>query len=265
MGSPFPGMDPYLEGDMWQEFHGRLASAISAQLMPRLAPNYVALLARRYSVTHHYVLDGPLVLGTRPAERAIYPDVSVTRIEETQAAYEFATPDDEIDGGDGEQVPQLAVEIRDVAERRLVTVIEILSPANKYEPGYGEYLQKRAELLQTDAHLLELDLLRRGSRVTLSRPLPPSPYYAILNRGTRRVNEIFTLPLQGRLKVLPVPLLAPDKDVPLDLQAAVDACFALVGYERLLPYRQPPPPPELPPEELAWVEERLREAGLRER
>ena len=24
MPSPFPGMDPYLEGDMWQEFHDRL-------------------------------------------------------------------------------------------------------------------------------------------------------------------------------------------------------------------------------------------------
>lgn len=264
MGSPFPGMDPYLEGDMWQEFHERLASEISAQLMPRLAPNYVALLARRYTLAQTYVLDGPLVLGSRPAGRAFYPDVSVTRIEEVQAPYEFATPDDEIDGDGDEQVPQLSIEIRDVAERRLVTVIEILSPANKYEPGYGEYLQKRAELLQSKAHLLEIDLVRRGARVGLARPLPPSPYYAILNRANRRVNEIFTLPLRERLKVLPIPLLPPDRDVPLDLQAAVNACFALVGYERLLPYDEPPPLPELSSEEQAWLEERLREAGLRE-
>ena len=38
MPSPFPGMDPYLEGDMWQEFHETLASAMRAQLMPLLTP-----------------------------------------------------------------------------------------------------------------------------------------------------------------------------------------------------------------------------------
>ena len=48
MASPFPGMDPYLEGEMWQEFHETLASAIGTQLMPRLRPKYVALLAKRY-------------------------------------------------------------------------------------------------------------------------------------------------------------------------------------------------------------------------
>jgi hypothetical protein len=258
-------MDPYLEGELWQEFHNTLAGEIRAQLMPRLAPNYVALLARRYVATRRYVLDGAVAISGRASERVIYPDVSVTGIEETQAPYLFATPDDEIDGDGDEQVPQFSIEIRDLAERRLVTVIEILSPANKFEPGLGAYAQKRQELLQSQAHLLEIDLLRRGARVELARPLPPSPYYAILNRANRRVNEIFTLKLRERLKRLPVPLLPPDKDVPLDLQAAVEACFALVGYERLLPYHEPPPPPELSPDDLAWLEERLREAGLRER
>ncbi len=51
MPSPFPGMDPYLEGDMWQEFHETLASAMRAQLMPLLAPLSVALLAKRYILT----------------------------------------------------------------------------------------------------------------------------------------------------------------------------------------------------------------------
>ncbi|RIK16070.1 MAG: hypothetical protein DCC52_18030 [Chloroflexi bacterium] len=29
MASPFPGMDPYLEGEMWMEFHDRLINQIS--------------------------------------------------------------------------------------------------------------------------------------------------------------------------------------------------------------------------------------------
>ena len=72
MPSPFPGMDPYLEGDLWQEFHETLASAIRAQLMPRLAPKYVALLAKRYA------LDRPsLGVFDAPPARVIYPDVHV--------------------------------------------------------------------------------------------------------------------------------------------------------------------------------------------
>lgn len=72
MPSPSPGMDPYLEGEMWQEFHDRLANQISAQLMPLLAPKYVALLAKRY------VLDHPaLGIFDVPPERVIYPDVHV--------------------------------------------------------------------------------------------------------------------------------------------------------------------------------------------
>jgi hypothetical protein len=43
MASPFPGMDPYLEGDLWQEFHAKLAHEIKSQLMPQLRPKYVAL------------------------------------------------------------------------------------------------------------------------------------------------------------------------------------------------------------------------------
>src|SRR5207248_5558314 len=72
MASPFPGMDPYLEGELWQEFHETLASAVRAQLMPRLAPKYVALLAKRYT------LDRPaLGVFNAPPLRVVYPDVHV--------------------------------------------------------------------------------------------------------------------------------------------------------------------------------------------
>ncbi len=42
MPSPFPGMDPYLEGYLWPDVHHRLATQISDQLMPVLRPRYVA-------------------------------------------------------------------------------------------------------------------------------------------------------------------------------------------------------------------------------
>ena len=47
MPSPFPGMDPYLEGYLWPDVHHRLATPISDQLMPMLRPRYVARIEIR--------------------------------------------------------------------------------------------------------------------------------------------------------------------------------------------------------------------------
>jgi len=212
-GSPFPGMDPYLEGDLWQEFHDRLANQISEQLLPLLRPKYVALLSKRYVIN--------------------------------------------------KEIPLLSVEIRDAAERRLVTVIEILSPVNKQGDGLREYLEKRASILQTQTHLLEIDLLRGGSRIPLIGNLPSTPYYIFLSRFTHRPRtSVWAVGLRDRLPVIPVPLLPPDPDAPLDLQSAVNACFDLVGYERLLDYARPLSAPELSAEDAAWVKAQIETAQV---
>jgi len=264
MSSPFPGMDPYLEGEMWQEFHGRLANQISEQLLPRLAPKYVALLAKRYA------LDRPVLsILDVPSERVIYPDVHVAALREradvafAPVGVGVAEPPFELLSPIPEQVPLLSVEIRDVAERRLVTVIEILSPVNKRGEGWRDYVDRRTELLQTRTHLLEIDLLRQGTRIPLVGELPPTSYYVYLSRTQRRPRtQVWPLQLRDRLPAVPVPLLSPDPDVPLDLQAAVKACFDLVGYERLLDYAAPPPPPPLSEADAAWAAEVLRSAGF---
>ncbi len=161
-----------------------------------------------------------------------------------------------------EQVPLLGVEIRDVAGRQLVTLIEILSPVNKRGEGAHEYADRRLELLQTRTHLLELDLLRQGTRIQLLGELPRAAYYAFLSRCERRPNtQVWAIQLSQNLPKLPVPLLPPDPDVSLDLQAAVKACFDRVGYERLLDYSAPLTPPPLNEEEQAWVADRLRESS----
>jgi len=67
--------------------------------------------------------------------------------------------------------------------------------------------------------------------------------------------------LRQPLPTVAVPPLPPDHDVPLDMQAAVRACFDLVGYERLLDYTSPLPPPELSAEDTAWVNKILRATG----
>lgn len=255
MASPFPGMDPYLEGDMWQEFHDRLANQISVQLLPRLQPKYVALLAKRY------VFDRAAVgvLDLPPEQRILYPDVHVVKIGEAAPVYTAVTPPTIVLNSDmGEEVPILSLEIRDVAERRLVTVIEILSPVNKRGDGAREYAERRNQLLRTRTHLLEIDLIRRGGRILLDGHYPIAPYYVYLSRFTNRPKTaVWAIQLRDILPVVPVPLLPPDEDVPLDLQTAVTACFNLVGYERLLNYHEPPPPPAFSETDAAWITTQL--------
>jgi len=255
MPSPFPGMDPYLEGELWQEFHETLAGSIRALLMPLLTPTYVALLTKRY------VLDVP--------PGAIYPNIlhrvpvgGGAPVAVAEGAPGVTAPSAELPTY--VEAPQLSIEIRDVAHRRLVDVIEIISPANTFGDGAREYLDRRRELLRANVHLLEIDLVRQGARIPLAGATPPAAYYVYLSRTQRRpFTQLWAMALPDTLPTVPVPLLPPDPDVPLDLQAAVDACFALVGYERLIDYTQTPPPPVLPPEDLAWVDATLRAAGLR--
>ena len=249
--SPFPGMDPYLEGEMWQEFHQTLANQIRAQLMTTLPPKYVALLAR-YNVIDY---SGLSIAGLS-SKQTIYPDVQVTEIKEAIATYEaVSTPTVELVSPIPEKVPMIRIEIQDVAERRLVTVIEILSPVNKQGQGFQDYVAKRTTLLQTSTHLLEIDLLRAGERIPLIGELPSAPYYVFLSRFTRHPHtEVWSIQLREPLPTVPVPLLPPDPDVPLSLQKAIDACFDLVRYhERLLDYTQPLPLP-LDAEDAEWVE-----------
>lgn len=258
--SPFPGMDPYLEGEWWQDFHDRLANQISTQLMAVLPEKYVALLKR------YYVIDyAGLNLVSSSGKRGIYPDVHVAEVRETTLEYEaIAMPSADLLSPLPEKIPLLRVEIRDVVEHRLVTVIEILSPANKIGTGFNEYVDKRTALLRTETHLLELDLLRFGERIPLiGGELPPAPYYIFLSRFNRRPHtEVWPVQLSERLPTVPVPLLPPDVDVPLILQHAVQTCFEVVRYhERLLDYTQPPPPPPLKPDELEWVQSIIKQEG----
>ena len=162
-----------------------------------------------------------------------------------------------------EEVPVLSVEVRDVANRRLVTVIEILSPVNKMGEGALEYADKRLALMGTSVHLLEIDLLRLGQRLLFESDPPPADYYVYLSRFTKRpITEIWPIGLRERLPVVPVPLLPPDADVALDLQRAVDACYDLVHYERLLDYTAAPPPPPLSEADAGWVAETVSSSSV---
>lgn len=63
--------------------------------------------------------------------------------------------------------------------------------------------------------------------------------------------------LQERLPRFPVPILYPDPDIVVDLGAIVKEVYERGAYARRLDYTQPPPPPELSPEDQKWLNELL--------
>ena len=247
-------MDPYLEGSLWTTVHFSLSAEIVRQLAPKLRPRYLVLPAERF------VMESPESVAITAAD--MYPDVGVAEsgspriIRETAAAVPL-----QIATVIPSPVPHVTIEIRDVARRELVTAIEVLSPTNKRGNGYDEYLAKRRRILLSPAHLLEIDLLRRGKRVPMKESLPPAPYFVFLSRAEKRpVADVWPIALSDSLPTVPIPLLSDDDDAFLDLQAAFTAMYDLLGYDLAVDYSRPPEVP-LKAEAAVWVEERLQTAG----
>jgi len=246
-------MDPYLEGDLWPDVHQALAGQIRRQLMPLIQPEYVARISRYVVEDTHPESD----LGI------MYPDVGIflgqpgKEVRESSIVYGSnktpAPPDFSIPILPPVEVHIPVVEIRDARENRLITAIEILSPVNKRAPGLDLYLQKRMRLHQSGVHLLEIDLLRRGTRPVQHPRLQNSAYLIALTRAGFAQTDIWPVDLRSALPVVPVPLSAPDEDVPLDLQQALREVYAEAAYHLSIQYTSEPPPPKLSEADLNWV------------
>jgi hypothetical protein len=251
-------MDPYLEGDLWTTVHTDLCAEIARQLAPKLRPKYVALSTRRVVLAPPD--DNERLAGQR------FPDVGILSSHPPDSALTAAvtTAPLILRADVPEPIPHVSVEIRDVAERRLIACIEVLSPTNKRGPGREEYAAKRFQILSGDAHLVEIDFLRIGTRFPTGQPLPAVPYFVFVSRsGHRHEVEVWPVALAHPLPSVPIPLLAGDAPVPLDLQQALGVIYDIIGYDELVDYMRPPPGP-LTPGEAAWVEEQLRRSGRRQ-
>jgi hypothetical protein len=248
-------MDPYLEAPhIWEDFHANLAMEIQRQLAPGLRPRYVAAL--NPTVTY----DEVVVEKTY----RVKPDVSVWQVDEQPWGGEaVAIAPAPLLGHVvlEEPIKLYSVEIREAATGLLVTAIEILSPVNKRpsHEAFEDYRRKRRDLLRSSVHLMEIDLLRTGHRPPLITPLPEAPYFVFLHRGDRRPEvEIWPLRFQHSIPLLPVPLLDPDPDAPLDLGRAIQTIYDAAAYDLRLDYHQPPPKPDLAPQDAEWIESRLQ-------
>lgn len=260
MPSPFPGMDPYLEVDEWQEYHVNFIVEIQRQLMPLLRPRYRARIERRVYLERE----------TSQAQQ-FQPDVQIQRrrspskARSTQAVvatiepkvYQLPMPEEH-------REPFLT--IRDYKANEVVTVIELLSPTNKRpgSDGFREYHKKRDKLLKMQVQLVEIDLLRGGSRLRTVSPLAESTdYCAYVHRhGEFPDVEVYEWGLRDPLPTIPVPLAEPDGDVPLNLQAAFTHFYDDGFYGDIVDYDVPLAPP-LRRADVTWAKRILAKRNAR--
>jgi hypothetical protein len=229
-------MDPHLEGSEWISVHAELSSEIARQLAPKLRPKYIVRTTRRF------VTEIPEDVAISMGD--IYPDVIVSKVAEQSEAYgstvTLIPSPIQIATIIPARVPLVSIEIRDVAQRELVTAIEMLSPTNKRGEEYHEYLDKRPRILYSTAHLIEIDLLRKGQRVPTQKTLPPAPYFIFLSRAERRpIMDVWPVQLNMALPTIPIPLLPGDIEPTLDLQLALNTIYEALNYDLSVDYTQP--------------------------
>jgi hypothetical protein len=247
-------MDPYIEGsDLWRDFHSDLAGEIRARLNELLGPRYYAY--SEVTITYDVV-----ELGAE-RRRIGWPDGGIVGEKNApspvSAAVALAPAPIQNRVPVRAPVKLFTVEIRRAGENKLVTSIEILSSVNKKRghEAFEAYRRKREALLDSDVHLIEIDLLRGGERPPLLDPVPPAPYCVMVSRIEQRpIVSVWPIHLHETLPIIPVPLLPLDSDAPLDLGAVVASVYKRGAYERQLDYAQALPPPPLTASERAWVE-----------
>ena len=246
MPSPCPGMDPYLEApELWPDLHHEMISIIRETLNRQLRPAYHAMVEDRV-----YISD-----ESDPGRSVIVPDVAIlapgraeanqtspatgVRSESDLAVAEPVVATTMID----DEIHEARVVIYDGAGRTVVTVIEVLSPTNKIvgSRGRANYEAKRRDVLQSPAHLVEIDLLRTGVPIYSGERLPPHDYLVhVSRRGERPQGTMWPILLTQRLPVINIPLLSKDPDAKLDLGQLFDTAYERAAYEMVVDYTKPP-------------------------
>lgn len=263
MKSPFPGMDPYLERH-WGDVHSSFLVYARNQLNAQLPDDLQARVEESVGVE----IDDRM-------SHTLYPDVRVSgqsereSTEEPRSAPAVAAAEPYVLLLEDEPRTERHLEIVELQGRgRVVTVIEVLSPANKVGiDGRAAYVRRQREYLEAGVNLVEIDLVREGDFVLAApeRRIPSAmrtPYLVCVRRAaTSDRAELYSIGLRRALPNIRVPLRPSDRDAVLELQPLIDACYRDGRYHRI-DYRLEPVP-RFGEEDSRWIDQLLRDKGLR--
>jgi hypothetical protein len=258
-------MDPYLEAH-WGDVHTSLVTYARDQLQAKLPDDLVAR-AEEYLAVEVEDEEKP---------RSYYPDIRVSQEPGIgPAAEQSGAPPAGIAVADPVIVPLTddpptlhSLRIYDRG-RRVITAIEMLSPANKIGlAGRKAYRRKQRDLIEGGVSLVEIDLCRDGDYVLYPPEwrLPADcrgPYrISVVRAGQTDQAEVYRASLRSPLPTIRVPLRQSDADVALDLQSLLAQCYENGRYARSIDYRLEPVPP-LQDEDRTWANGLLTEKKLR--
>ena len=95
-------------------------------------------------------------------------------------------------------------------------------------------MSKRHEIMNSEVHWVEIDLLRAGTPSVTDPPLRPSDYRILVSRGDQRTRtRYWPVSVRQPLPVIGIPLRGKDLDVPLDLGAVFRSGYDRAAYDRL--------------------------------
>lgn len=244
MQPKFPGMNPYLENpDLWSEVDFGLIAVLARTLNAVITPKYRAAVEKR-------VYADSLLVGI--------PDVSVF-----QQGTEAASPQRTtatlseplvVTVPIAEETQERFLEIREVGTGTVVTVVEVLLPKNKRAgEGKVKYDAKRQTVLNSTAHLVEIDLLRTGEPKPMAGGVA-SDYRILVSRANRRpAAELYPFYWRSPLPRFLLPLRPGDQEPVVDLQTVLEQVYQEAALDLAIDYTHPPVPP-VSDEDFAWIQ-----------
>ncbi len=263
MPTPFPGMDPYLENQgLWEEVHTNLIVEIQHFLSPLVRP-YYRVAVERYAYLSLFPVDDSLPVG-KPDVLVLFPGeqesqampvattTTVTATVEPLVA-ELPMP---------EEIRPRYLEIREIKTNEVVTVIEVLSRANKtHAQGRKKYINKRFKVLESLTHLVEIDLLREGQALPM-KISGQNNYRILISRSQNRPQaDVYLFSMRDAIPDISIPLRLGEKEPVLCLNQILHQLYDEVGYDLAIDYSQPPVPP-LSDEDAVWTQQLLIQTGL---
>jgi Protein of unknown function (DUF4058) len=247
MRSPFPGMNPYLEAPaLWSEVHSWLIIELARQLNQSITPKYRAAVEKR--MYEESILVGiPDVSVVRQASQVLNPPTT------TQTATMTLSQPVMVELPKAEQTIERYLEIRAVTSGEVITVIEVLSPKNKRTgEGRNQYLSKRMKVLNSQSHLVEIDLLRGGEALPMNYG-GASDYRVLVSRVEQRpMAQLYPFDVRSVMPCFVVPLRS-DDDLPvIDLNDVMQRVYQSAALEFAIDYAQQPNP-ALDSQDWAWA------------
>jgi hypothetical protein len=153
-----------------------------------------------------------------------------------------------------DHVNETYLEVREAHTGIVVTILEILSPANKiHSEGRKPYESKRVRIFESKTNLIEIDLLRDGEPLAVVGAKRKTAYRILISRSWKRPKaKLYAFGVRAAIPTFPLPLLQGEEEIAIDLNTILHDLYDRAAYDLRLDYTLPAAPP-LSESDAAWA------------